>query len=208
MAELEAYLSAAGLKDTTLSASELQALERLKQDKIKFSTFRFEQIFEHIRQGRRLKKDDQIPGEIPFVMAGTTNTGVVGHVANPVAAFPKNSITIDIFGNAFYRSFDYGAGDDTGVYWRESNELSRESMLFLTAAMQKSVAGKFSFGNKLRSSQSFKLEMQLPCIDGEPDFACMHVLISAMQKLVIKDVVKYADKKIAATQKVLKRHAI
>lgn len=50
-----------------------------------------------------MKKDDQLPGDIPFVMSGVTNTGVVGYVSNPVAFFPKNSITIDIFGNAFYR---------------------------------------------------------------------------------------------------------
>ena len=70
-------------------------------------------------QGRRLKKDDQLPGNIPFVMAGTTNTGVVNYISNPVSKFPKNSITIDIFGNVFYRDYDFGAGDDTGVYWND-----------------------------------------------------------------------------------------
>lgn len=36
--------------------------------------------------------------------------------------------------------------------------------------------------------------------DGSPDYAAMRDFISAVQKLVIKDVVKYADQKIAATK--------
>ena len=35
------------------------------------------------------------------------------------------------------------------------------------------------------------------------DYSYMHLVISAIQKLVIKDVVLYADKKIAATKKVV-----
>ena len=38
---------------------------------------------------------------------------------------------------------------------------------------------------------------------GEPDYAAMQDFISAVQKLVIKDVVEYADKKIAATKEVV-----
>ena len=86
-------------------------------------------------QGRRLKKDDQLPGNIPFVMAGTTNTGVVNYISNPVSKFPKNSITIDIFGNVFYRDYDFGAGDDTGVYWNDKVAYSKETMLFLTISI-------------------------------------------------------------------------
>jgi len=41
--------------------------------------------------------------------------GVVGYISNPIALFSKNSITIDIFGNSFYRNYDFGAGDDTGI---------------------------------------------------------------------------------------------
>lgn len=201
-AELENYLSAAGLKDYQLTAEEDKVLSEFKCGNIVFSHFKFKAIFDHIQQGRRLKKDDQKPGNIPFVMAGVTNTGVVNYISNPVASFPENSITLDIFGNAFYRNYAYGAGDDTGVYWNEKNKLPKETMLFLTAAMQKSVAGKFSYGKKLRSSQSLNIEMTLPYKNGTPDYQTMQTLISAVQKLVIKDVVLYADAKIAATKSV------
>ena len=76
-------------------------------ESVEWDNFTLSQIFNRIEQGRRLKKDDQILGEIPFVMAGVTNTGVVNYISNPVASFPANSITVDIFGNAFYRSYAF-----------------------------------------------------------------------------------------------------
>ena len=201
--ELNAYLLATGLKDYALSSEEEKALEAFRT--VQWGEFEFKQIFNNIKQGRRLKKEDQKEGTIPFVMSGTTNTGVVGYISNPVASFPSNSITVDIFGNTFYRNFDFGAGDDTGVYWNDKENYSKDEMLFFTAAMGKSLFGKFDYGNKLRSSQSFDIKMQLPTKNNKPDYATMETFIKAVEKLVIKDVVLYADSKIKATENVVKR---
>ena len=138
-------------------------------------------IFNNIIQGRRLKKDDQIPGDIPFVMAGITNTGVVNYISNPVASFPKNTITIDIFGNTFYRDYPFGAGDDTGVYWNDKIEYSKEAMLFFAISMEKSLFGKFDYGKKLRSSQSVNFKIQLPTKNGNIDFEFMENYIGAIE---------------------------
>ena len=205
LAELEAYLAVTGLQDYTLTQEEEEALSDFDKGKIEWREYRFADIFNNIQQGRRLKKDDQIEGNIPFVMAGITNTGVVNYISNPVATFPKNAITIDIFGNAFYRNYDFGAGDDTGVYWNTERELSRETMLFLTKASEKALEGKFSYGKKLRSSQSLNFRMKLPTKNGTPDYDFMNTYISAIHKLVIKEVVFYADRKIEATKKVIKK---
>ena len=61
----------------------------------------------------------------------------------------------------------------------------------------------FSYGKKLRSSQSFKFKMQLPVKNEQPDYELMSTLISAIQKLVIADVVKFSDEKIKATKQVV-----
>ena len=202
IAELEAYLSATGLQDYTLTKEEEKALQVFEG--VMFEEFTYQNIFNKIIQGRRLRKEDQISGTIPFVMAGTTNTGVVNYISNPVASFPKNSITIDIFGNTFYRNYDFGAGDDTGVYWNDEKEYSKEIMLFCATAMEKSLFGKFSFGKKLRSSQSVDFKMFLPSTQGVPLYAYMEVFIRAVQKLVIKDVVQYAERKLEASRAVVK----
>lgn len=203
--ELAAYLKVSGFDNYKLSKCESEALAHFNE--LKWKEFSYSEIFNHIKQGRRLKKGEQKPGKIPFVMAGTTNTGIVGYISNPIATFPKNSITIDIFGNTFYRNYDFGAGDDTGVYWNDDKNYSSEQMLYFSSCMEKSIRGKFSFGKKLRSSQSFNFRIFLPVTsDDSPDYAFMETFISAVQKLVIKDVVLYADKKIAATKQAVHKN--
>ncbi|WP_337753179.1 restriction endonuclease subunit S, partial [Dialister invisus] len=160
ISELSAYLTVSGLDSYELSSEEKDALE-IYNDMV-FDEYKFKDIFNNIKQGRRLKKDDQIIGNIPFVMSGRTNTGVVGYISNPIALFSKNSITIDIFGNSFYRNYDFGAGDDTGIYWNSEVQYPKETMLYFTTAMEKALFGKYSYGKKLRSSQSFNFKMQLP----------------------------------------------
>lgn len=202
LAELSGYLKVSGLDNCELSVEELETLRAY--DTIEWGEFEYQEIFEKIAQGRRLKKDNQLSGDIPFVMSGVTNAGIVNFVSNPVASFPKNSITLDIFGNAFYRPYHFGAGDDTGVYWNEKNEYSKEAMLFITASMCKSVFGKFDFGHKLRSSQSKKIKMKLPSVNGQVDTKTMEMITSAVMKLVIKSVVQYTDNNIEATKRVAK----
>ena len=200
--ELEAYLKAADLADTTLSADEQNALNTLNS-KI-WQEFKFKDIFNNIKQGRRVKKDDQIDGDIPFIMSGITNTGFVKNISNPIEIYPKNSITIDIFGNTFYRNYVYGAGDDTGIYWNDMKDYSKLVMLFFATSMTKSVYGKFDFGKKLRSSQSLDFTMKLPITtNGEIDFDFMESFIKAIQKECIKGVDSYLSKNIATTKEVI-----
>lgn len=138
-----------------------------------------------------MKKDDQIGGDIPFVMAGITNTGIANYISNPVASFPKNSITIDIFGNTFYRDYSFGAGDDTGVYWNSEKEYSVGAMKFISIAMSKAVHGRFDFGKKLRSSQSLNFKMQLPIKNGEIDFNFMESCIAELELEQVKRLEEY-----------------
>ena len=206
IAELSAYLKVSGLDNYELSAEELKALQDYENIEVK--EFEYQEIFEKIAQGRRLKKSNQIVGNIPFVMSGVTNTGIVNYISNPVVMFPKNSITLDIFGNAFYRPYDFGADDDTGVYWNENNIFNKESMLFITTSMTTSVLGKYDYGKKLRSSQSKHIKMSLPVKNGKPDIDYMEIFTKAIIKLVIKDVVRYADERIDATKRVVGEHNI
>ena len=149
-----------------------------------------------------MKKEDQLPGNIPFVMAGITNTGVINYISNPVASFPKNSITVDIFGNTFYRDYDFGAGDDTGVYWNDDEEYSKDTMLFFAVAMQKALLGRFSYGKKLRSSQSLKFKMMLPVKNDKIDFEFISSFIAELEAERIKELEAERIKELEAYLKV------
>ncbi|OEF94886.1 restriction endonuclease subunit S [Vibrio splendidus] len=164
-----------------------------KLEKVKWGEYRFSEIFNKISQGRRLKKDDHISGDIPFVMAGVTNTGVVNYISNPVSRFPRNSITIDIFGNVFYRDYDFGAGDDTGVYWSTEKEYSKSSMLFFSISMGKSLEGRFDYGNKLRSSKSLNFKFNLPVKNEKIDFEFMESFIAELEAERIAELEAYLE---------------
>ncbi|WP_081168307.1 restriction endonuclease subunit S [Lactococcus garvieae] len=202
---LEAYLKATGLKDVVLNNAEHSALDKLETGSVSYISVKFNVLFNHIQQGKRLKKSDQLDGDIPFVMAGTTNTGIVKYISNPVRSFPKNSLTIDIFGNTFYRDYEFGAGDDTGVFWNDHNKFSKNQMLFLSTVINIFLAGKYDFGHKLRASQTSNFEVSLPVgTDGNIDYDFMTNLIKAIQKLALKEVIEYLDKGITLTEKVIK----
>lgn len=148
-------------------------------DIAKWRRFTINELFNNIQQGKRLKKHDQIEGEIPFVMAGITNTGVANHISNPIVMFPKNSITIDIFGNTFYREYEFSAGDDTGVYWNTTQTYSKNVMLFLVAVIQKTIKESFDFSDKLRSSKSSDIAISLPATaNNTPDWQYMEDYVS------------------------------
>ena len=212
--ELQAYLKATGLADYELNDEEREIVARFddllskmgggKINGVEWAEFELGMLFGSIQQGERLTKSDQIAGNLPFVMSGVTDTGVVKYIGNSVTQFPKNSLTIDIFGNVFYRNFEFGASDDVGVYWNTTNAYTKETMLILAGSIGRALAGKFDYGYKLRSSRSHNLTCQLPIQNGKPDFDLMAKLGRAIEKLVIADVVKYADREMAAYEQVVR----
>ncbi|PSJ79942.1 restriction endonuclease [Neisseria iguanae] len=202
VAELEAYLSAAGLKDYTLTAAETQALADLAQ--VQWGVFNLEKLFGKATRGKRLKSADRTAGDLPFVTAGEADTGVSAFIGNDVHRFKANTVTIDMFGSAKYRNYEYGGDDHVAVV--HTDKLDKMAALFATAAMHKAAyTGKFSYSRNFYAKDADELDIFLPVnlSDGQPDYAYMQVLVSAVQKTVIKDVVQYTDRKIAATQSII-----
>lgn len=160
-------------------------------------------MFDTIKQGARLTKQDQIDGDLIFVMSGTTNTGIVGKIGNSKNHFPKNSLTIDIFGNVFYRDYEFGASDDVGVYYNSDKQIDKMAMLYTATSIQKNLAGKYDYGHKLRASKSYDLTCQLPTKNNQIDFDYMETYIKAIQKLIIKDLVLYTERELKAYEQVI-----
>ena len=201
-AELEAYLSAAGLKDYTLTTEEKRVLVDFGQQQ--WRRFNLHDLFGNATRGKRLKSDDRIAGSLPFVTAGEADTGISAFIGNPVHRFKANTVTIDMFGSAKYRNYEYGADDHVAVV--HTDGLEKMAVLFITSAIHKAAyTGEFHYGRNFYAKDADDLMINLPVKDGEPDYAYMQTLISAVQKQVIKDVVRYADEKIAATKTVTAR---
>ena len=200
VAELEAYLLATGLKDYALTEEERNALDNYKT--LKWSTYNLEELFGKSTRGKRLKGDDRIAGTLPFVTAGEACEGISAFIGNKVEIFESNTATIDMFGSAKYRNYRYGADDHVAVVHTE--KIAYKAAIFTTSAIHKAAnTGKFDYGHNFYAKDADALDIILPERDGLPDYKYMETLISAIQKLVIKDVVLYADSKIAETKEVI-----
>lgn len=202
--ELAAYLKVSGFDNYELSKCESEALAYFNE--LKWKEFNLENLYGKSTRGKRLKSADRIKGDLPFVTAGEADTGISAYIGNEVEIFSKNTTTIDMFGSAKYRNYDYGADDHVAVVHTE--KLPKHAAVFVTAAVHKaSHTGKFDYSNNFYASDADELNIMLPVTsDDSPDYAFMETFISAVQKLVIKDVVLYADKKIAATKQAVHKN--
>lgn len=197
VAELSAYLTVSGLDNCELSSDEVQALQGFAS--LAWKTYNLKELFGKSTRGKRLKGDDRIPGVLPFVTAGEASEGISAYISNDVEIFEKNTTTIDMFGSAKYRNYRYGADDHIAVVHTEF--VPMKASIFLTSAIHKaSHTGKFDYGHNFYAKDADDLDIQLPTREGKPDYDVMATLISAVQKMVIKDVVRLADSRIEKTK--------
>lgn len=153
-AELEAYLSAAGLKDYTLTTDEERAFADFGQQQ--WRRFNLHTLFGKATRGKRLKSDDRISGCLPFVTAGEADTGISAFIGNPVHRFKANTVTIDMFGSAKYRNYEYGADDHVAVV--HTDELEKMAVLFITSAIHKAAyTGEFHYGRNFYAKDADNL---------------------------------------------------
>lgn len=203
VAELSAYLTVSGLDNYELSGDEVQALQNYSL--FTWKSFNLECLFGKSTRGKRLKGDDRVSGTLPFVTAGEASEGISAYISNDVEIFEKNTTTIDMFGSAKYRNYKYGADDHIAVVHTET--VPMKAAIFLTSAIHKAAhTGKFDYGHNFYAKDADALDIMLPAKDGKPDYTTMETLISAVQKLVIKEVVLYASQKIETTKAVTKRY--
>ena len=204
LSQLEAYLLVTGLKNYTLTPAEEQALTDFQNGKVKWGEFNLENLYGKSTRGKRLKSADRINGDLPFVTAGEAETGVSAFIGNDVEIFAANTTTIDMFGSAKYRNYEYGGDDHIAVVHTE--KINKYAAIFVTTAIHKSsYTGKFSYSRNFYAKDADELNIYLPTTNNIPDYSMMEILISAVQKLVIKDVVEYADRKIEATKKIINK---
>lgn len=204
LSQLEAYLLVTGLKNYTLTPAEEQALTDFQNGKVKLGEFNLENLYGKSTRGKRLKSADRINGDLPFVTAGEAETGVSAFIGNDVEIFAANTTTIDMFGSAKYRNYEYGGDDHIAVVHTE--KINKYAAIFVTTAIHKSsYTGKFSYSRNFYAKDADELNIYLPTTNNIPDYSMMEILISAVQKLVIKDVVEYADRKIEATKKIINK---
>ena len=99
-----------------------------------------------------------------------------------------------MFGSAKYRNYKYGGDDHIAVV--HTQNLPKLASIFVTTAIHKTTYnGKFNYGRNFYAKDADSLDILLPSKNNQPNYELMETLISAIQKLVIKDVVLYVNDK-------------
>lgn len=216
IAELDAYLSVTGLKDTHLSFEEEQALQ--DYDNVNWGEFRMGTLFERISTKKLLFKADDLPKKItdkytlPCLTSSFRNQGLNYFAPREDATILKNVVSLpsnsDVY-RAYYQSNEFTVLSDAyAIRWIYDNEQLLPSQYLCTVACINKVTDLpvYSYKNKLGGWNVVQNKnIQLPIKNDKPDYNYMKVLISAIQKLVIRDVVAYADEKIAATKSIIEK---
>lgn len=194
------YLTVTGLDDYELTEDDREVLTY----KPKFSEFKIEDIFK-IHKGKRLTKANQIEGNTLFVGSTALNHGETARIGqNPI--FKANTITVcynGSVGETFYQDEPYWASDDINVLTLKDFKLNAEIAEYLCAVLKKA-GKKYGYTYKWNVSRMKKSIISLPVTTNKVvDFKYMENYIKAVQKLTIKNVVKYKDEVINKTKEVI-----
>lgn len=206
--ELEAYLSVTGLKDYTLTDEEELILR--KYSTINFKYFDIVDIF-NIKNTSNILSSDVIKGSgnTPYLCAGSENNSVSSYIKYNEKYIDEGNC-IFIGGKTFvvsYQEKDFYSNDSHNLALYLKNDLHRNKFvqLYLATCVKKSLSHKYSWGDSISGTKIKKDIINLPVINDEVDYINMAILINAVQKLVIKDVVKYSEEKVNSTKKTIKK---
>lgn len=205
IAELEAYLLASGLKDYILTEEEERVLEEFETQE--FSEFNVIDVFDVQNTGNILSRDVvEDSGETPYLCASADNNAVSSYISYDEKCLDKGNCVF-IGGKTFvvsYQEKDFYSNDSHNLVLYLKNEDKRRKLnyLYMATCINKSLKHKYSWGDSISNRKIQKDKVSLPTKDNQPSYDKMEIFISAIQKLVIKDVVLYADRKIAATKKI------
>ena len=81
----------------------------------------------------------------------------------------------------------------------KGSKVNRLNQLYLASCVNKSLGYKYSWGDSISNRKIQTDKVSLPIIQNQPNYKIMETFISAIQKLVIKDVVLYLNKKLEIT---------
>jgi hypothetical protein len=214
IAELEAYLITTGLKDYTLTEAEQQALAEFQNDMFEWAEFKIEDVLQWQPQKEidplKLEELKDETGKMyPFYGQATINNGIISYHqltktalnnqdGKPTILIHSNNQNIVYVETPFYLKDGHGA---TSVLQCEN--LNRINQMCIVASIDKVIKSKYSYNYKATKIELKNTVIKLPTKNNQPDYSLMEVFISSIQKLVIKDVVHYADRKINGNKQVV-----
>lgn len=139
-------------------------------------------IFDEPQSGDVDLQNNDINGKgYIFINSGITNQGIKGYTDRPARVFPGNTITIDFFGNAYYRPFPYKLATHNHVFSFSGSTIKDELVgLYLVAAMSY-LPQIYSYGNMATKKSLKKDHIIIPYRSDKIDFTFMRRYIATLK---------------------------
>ena len=157
---------------------------------------------------KQAKSQGNIPTDntefgIPYVVQSLSNNMVSRNVNkswlinNNESPVSGNRIVLGVTLPAIsYQPREFGASQ---VITGTADWMNNVNGNFISVVISK-LMYQFSYGSKPGMQIYKDMKIQLPANKNKPNYGLMEIFITAIQKLVIKEVVLYADRKIEATK--------
>ncbi len=216
LAELEAYLKATGLSNTTLSNDEENALNVFNNSMggntpcgLTWQSFKIVDIFE-VKNTRNILARDVVKdsGTTPYLCASKENNAVNSYI-NYNADFLDKGNCIFIGGKTFvvtYQQKDFYSNDshNLALYLKDTHSKTKLNQLFIITCIYKALNNKYSWGDSISNTKIQNDSILLPTNPhGKIDFHFMRTLINALMKQTIQGVAEYCGAKIQATKEII-----
>ncbi len=212
--EMETYLKVAGFEDCELTEEEQEALTAFKSKRLKEYTIGTLYDKKELKNRPFDKRTDtrQTPDDtynLPLVNAKNGDNGIMfyGHKDK----FDSIEMSIDIVQNGAIATGNvYPQPQRTGVLWDAyliksiGYSDTRESLIYVSAAIEKCIKKKFSYECKATWNRVCHERIWLPITStGSIDYKFMETYIRAIEKLTIQRVLDWRVKEIATTKTVV-----
>ncbi len=219
IAELEAYLKATGLSNTTLSSDEENALNVFNNSGgggntpcgLTWQSFKLGDLFE-IYTGRDIIIGQTQQGDIPLVSHQHENNGItktIKEIYNRTIFNYKQTIALADRGVflATTQNKDFHIGTRVKALVFKNGEQDKKTRLFFTTCINKNQIMFLDYSSNATNKLP-NLTISLPTNQhGGIDFHFMCTLINALMKQTIQGVVQYSNAKIQATKEVISQEA-
>lgn len=178
---MEQYIKSLNYKPLTTHNSRPQHSLNI----VSWQEFKVGDYFDVYLSSGDLKIDECEPGKIPLVSSGTTNNGIVGYIDEKgdgkAQIFKANSITVDMFCNAFYQNNDYYAVSHGRVNILYPKFKCNPLIGCFICSIINNERFKYSYGRAVYSAEISRMVIKLPTILGNvPDWDYMENYIKSL----------------------------
>lgn len=138
-------------------------------------------------------------GNVPLISAGNAQNGVCKYIKEgdgKSQLFNSNTITIDMFGKAFFQPAKFYAVSHgrVNILYPKIN-INKNIGLFLCCILERKIFGKYTFSNMCNKRRLQNESIRLPITSfGEPDYVYMENYMKYLEQKKLSEYLKYIEK--------------